>query len=173
MQATDHHVGFARHRSVHRIPSELGAEDRVDRVGSDTVRLLGRKQTWERWTLTGADGAPRLHIDGWSFDAKHVSVDPVAARPNWPDDGVPTLAIVHGDLDAPGSQYAPLTRAALQARPVALWLLGHIHVPRLVTAPAAPPILYPGSPHALDPGETRICCRSASSGFSSMTRSAP
>jgi exonuclease SbcD len=127
-----------------------------DRVGDDSVRLLGRGQTWERWTLFGPDGSARLHVDGWSFASKHVAVDPIASRPNWADDGTPTLAIVHGDLDVPGSRYAPLTRAALQTRPVALWLLGHIHVPRLLTAPAAPPILYPGSPHALDPGETDV-----------------
>lgn len=127
-----------------------------DRVGSDTVRLLGRGQTWERWTLSGVDGAPRLHIDGWSFAAKHVAVDPLASRPAWPEDGVPVLGIVHGDLDASASRYAPLNRAALHARPVALWLLGHIHVPRLVTTPAGAPILYPGSPHALDPGETDV-----------------
>ena len=127
-----------------------------DRVGDDTVRLLGRGQTWERWTLHDAASAPRLHIDGWSFASKHVALDPLASRPAWPEDGVPLLAIVHGDLDATASRYAPLNRAALHARPVALWLLGHIHLPRLVTTPAGAPILYPGSPHALDPGETDI-----------------
>jgi DNA repair exonuclease SbcCD nuclease subunit len=35
-------------------------------------------------------------------------------------------------------------------------LLGHVHAPALIREPGEPFILYPGSPQALDPGETGV-----------------
>jgi DNA repair exonuclease SbcCD nuclease subunit len=64
--------------------------------------------------------------------------------------------MLHGDLDAAESAYAPLDRAAMQQLPVAGWLLGHIHAPRCEREPGSPLMLYPGSPQALDPGEPGV-----------------
>lgn len=124
----------------------------ADQLDPADFRLLGRGGVWERWTLE-EDGRPRLHVDGWSFPAERVQHSPVEAYRPEPAGDVPVLAMVHGDLDVPASPYAPLARGELLARPVAGWLLGHIHAPLLEEPEGRPFIVYPGSPQALDPGE--------------------
>lgn len=118
-----------------------------------TFHLLGGGGRWSGMVV-GRDPANAIRVAGWSFPAEHVRADPLAGFPAVPDDGVPLLALLHADLDAPASPYAPVASAALRAKPVSLWLLGHLHAPRLHTLPGAAPLLYPGSPQALDPGET-------------------
>ncbi|MCY2925272.1 MAG: DNA repair exonuclease [Planctomycetota bacterium] len=115
------------------------------------VRLLGRGGQWEEAFLQGPDGSPVARLLGWSFPGRSVAASPLAgkllgARP------LPTIGLLHGDVDAAGSAYGPVTLAELRAQPVDAWLLGHIHKPA-VLADAAPLILYPGSPQGLDPGE--------------------
>lgn len=63
------------------------------------------------------------------------------------------LGLLHADLDQPGSPHAPITLAELRAAPVDFWLLGHVHAPQLHEDAGAAPVLYPGSPQAMDPGE--------------------
>lgn len=121
-------------------------------LGGGAARLLGAGGRWERHTIV-RDGRPVLHVDGWSFPAEHVTESPIASYPGEPGGGVPVLAMVHGDLDAPASRYAPLSSAAMRALPADLWLIGHIHTPAYHERPGGAPILYPGSPQALDPGE--------------------
>lgn len=113
--------------------------------------LLGAGGRWERRTITTPGG--RLHVDGWSFPAEHVAASPLPDHPGVPGDGVPVLGLLHADLDAPGSRYAPVTLAALRARPVDAWLLGHVHAPALHDDASGPPVLYPGAPQPMDPGE--------------------
>lgn len=121
-------------------------------LGVDAFSLLGGGGRWERTTIQ-RDGQV-LHIDGWSFPTQYVRENPVAAYDlPVPDEG-PVLGLLHADLDQPGSPYAPVSLAELRARPVDFWLLGHIHAPKLDAALGAVPVLYPGSPQALDPGET-------------------
>lgn len=122
----------------------------ADSLRDTRFHLLGRDGTWERFTLH-EHGAPRLHIDGWSFPAETVFRDPTADYPPSASDGVPVLGLVHGDPGVADSRYAPLDPARLRSLPLAGWLLGHIHKPSL--QPGAPWILMPGSPHPLDPGE--------------------
>jgi len=115
--------------------------------------LLGEGGKWERLLLEDDEGHTALHIDGWSFARAAVHEDPVTSY-DLPDPaGIPTLGLLHGDLDDPSSRYAPLDAARLQAVAVGGWLLGHIHAPRLTGQAGAPWLLYPGSPQALDPGE--------------------
>ncbi|HEX6939169.1 MAG TPA: DNA repair exonuclease [Longimicrobiales bacterium] len=124
----------------------------VDDIGQERVRLLGRGGRWERVTVRC--GGETLHVVGWSFPAARVRESPLAGfdlRPT--GDDAPVLGVLHADLDQPGSDYAPVTLAGLRAAPVDFWLLGHVHAPRLYEAPGAAPVLYPGSPQALDPGE--------------------
>lgn len=119
----------------------------------DAFRVLGQHQKWERLTLRDEFGAPTLHIDGWSFALEHVHDDPlVSYRPSNAFDA-PVIGLLHTDLDQSGSRYAPTSLANLHTMPVAAWLIGHVHVPRLHAKPGAPPVLYPGSPVPLDPGE--------------------
>ncbi|HEU4629716.1 MAG TPA: DNA repair exonuclease, partial [Gemmatimonadaceae bacterium] len=124
-------------------------------VGSDAFRLLGRGGTWERTSIQ-ARGGERLHVDGWSFPAEHVRDDPLAGYALPPDPGVPTLGLLHADLDAPGSHYAPVSLRDLRSHPIAFWLLGHVHGPALHAGDGAAPVLYPGSPQPLHPGEPGV-----------------
>lgn len=116
-------------------------------------RLLGKHGCWERFTFQ-VDGEPKLCIDGWSFPREHVTTSPLESYVCEDAGGLPVIGLVHGDLGQPTSRYAPLDKRALLANPVDAWVLGHIHAKRLEQGDAQPWILYPGSPQALDPGET-------------------
>lgn len=122
---------------------------------TDQFRLLGRDGTWERFTFE-ADGTPLLHIDGWSFPQENARKSPLDTYDLPAAGSIPTLVMVHGDLDVADSPYAPLPSAAMYSKPVTGWLLGHIHAPMTKEPDDRPFILYPGSPQALDPGETGV-----------------
>lgn len=114
-------------------------------------RLLGRGGRWEEAAVPG-EGGDSLRLLGWSFPERHVQTNPLEnGFPHVADDGL-TVGLLHCDCQAPLSSYAPVSLAELRARPVAAWLLGHIHRPQRLHA-AAPLVLYPGSPQGLDPGE--------------------
>ena len=116
------------------------------------LRLLGVGGTWERTTIAGRDGAA-LHVDGWSFPTQHVRDNPLASYDLPAMADAPVLGLLHTDLDQPSSAYAPVSLGDLRARPVSMWLLGHVHVPSLRAGAGVAPVLYPGSPQPLDPGE--------------------
>lgn len=124
----------------------------VDALGSPWLRQLGRDGVWQRH-IHSREGSPLLAVDGWSFPQTYVSQDPVRTyEPS--DPGIPVLVLVHGELDTPGSRYAPLDRRTMQALPVDGWILGHNHNPPGERQDrSAPPILYVGTPQALDPTE--------------------
>ncbi len=114
-------------------------------------RLLGRGGHWEEATIPGEDGAP-VRLLGWSFPDRHVHVNPLEhGFPDVAADGL-TIGLLHCDCDVRSSSYAPVALAELLARPLAAWLLGHVHRPALVHE-GVPLVLYPGSPQGLDPGE--------------------
>ena len=118
-------------------------------------RLLGRRGQWERLTIE-EDGRALLHVDGWSFPRERVYESPLDSYDLSPDSSTPVLGIVHGDLDVLGSSYAPLETGRLFGAGPNAWLLGHIHKSSLVSARSGSWILYPGSPQALDFGETGL-----------------
>ncbi len=127
----------------------------ADAVASPLVQVLGRGGRWEGATLTKND-RPVARLVGWSFPARHVPESPLAtfdAEADLGDGSLPVVGLLHADLDAPGSPYAPVAKADLAARPVSAWLLGHVHAPRAIQTDGAPLVLYPGSPQPLDPGE--------------------
>ncbi|QSG02869.1 metallophosphoesterase family protein [Natranaeroarchaeum sulfidigenes] len=126
----------------------------IDDIDVDSLHLLGKGGTWERWTLQKG-GAAAVHFDGWSFDRPHISSSPMDGYdlPEAPD--VPQVGVLHADLNSPRSEYAPVTSSELKDVPVSGWLLGHIHVPG-VRIESDPLTLYPGSPQALDPGEQGV-----------------
>jgi DNA repair protein SbcD/Mre11 len=119
----------------------------------DEFTLLGGGGRWERHEIR-EQGRTVLIVHGWSFPEAFHTGEPLRDFAPEGHAGVPTLGLLHGDLDAPGSRYAPVALAELRRHPMDLWLLGHIHHPRLREAPGAAPVLYPGSPQAMDPGET-------------------
>ena len=124
-------------------------------ISDDSFRLLGTGGAWERTTIT-SQGGEKLHVDGWSFPAEHVRNNPLASYQIRPDGDTPVLGLLHAELDVAGSHYAPVSLGELQARQLSLWLLGHIHASKLNSARHGPPVLYPGSPQPMDPGERGV-----------------
>ena len=124
-------------------------------LGPERFTLLGEGGVWQRVTLEDREGRPALGVIGWSFPRGRVTRSPVEDPLPAADEEacVPTLGMVHGDLDVPSSVYAPLDSARLEAAGVDGWLLGHIHKPMLRTGLGRAWVLYPGSVQALDPGE--------------------
>ena len=115
---------------------------------------MGTGGIWESVELTYE--GKTLRIDGWSFPSQHVEISPLTTFPDEECDANYHIAMVHGDLNAAGSRYAPLQLANLREKNVDGWLLGHIHKPNLILNSKDPWVLYPGSPQALDPGEQGI-----------------
>lgn len=122
---------------------------------SERFHLLGRKGKWERVSLI-RDGKAILHFDGWSFPEARVESSPISEYSLPEDFEVPVVALLHADLDQPASLYAPVQKTELQSHPLSAWLLGHIHRPLWQGPESGVPFLYPGSPQALDPGETGV-----------------
>ena len=115
-------------------------------------QLLGLNGAWEDAVIE-FQGRPALRVVGWSFPNESHRTDPIETFPQQLSQELPIIGLVHGDLDAKGSPYAPLSGERLKKQRVAGWLLGHIHAPQLQQDSGCPWILYPGSPQALDPGE--------------------
>lgn len=116
----------------------------------DQFKLLGRGGVWESVEISGRSGA-KIRLLGWSFPEKHVRRNPLDDPMEDFSDDVPTIGILHCDVDGGNSQYAPVPRAAFEHAPGDAWLLGHIHKPGDFSA--ARPVGYLGSLLGLDPGE--------------------
>lgn len=125
----------------------------VDTVGSEWLHLLGRNGRWEE-TVVEQDGQPILRIHGWSFPTATVASSPLDDYRLKANDSLPTLGLLHADLDARHSDYAPVLRDELLDTKVSAWVLGHVHRPRWEPPRTGPGLLYTGSPQAMDPGET-------------------
>jgi len=115
------------------------------------VHFLGAGGNWETKQLQ-RNGA-NIAVTGWSFPARHHPVDPLASLPKPAQIADIHIGMVHGDLDLPKSQYAPLSRNLLEASGQDLWLLGHIHKPAHHIL-GNTHVFYPGSLQALSPKET-------------------
>lgn len=123
-------------------------------------RLLGRGGRWEQHLLRGADGAPLARLVGWSFPRAQVTSSPLEELPALALErrtDVPTLALLHCDLDQHGGTYAPVMRRDLEAvEAVDAWLLGHVHAPSWEALARPRPVGYLGSLCGLDPSETGV-----------------
>lgn len=117
----------------------------------ERVQFIGENGNWER-TAIEKNGDPILYIDGWSFPNEHVLQSPLEEYERSSPTDAPLVGLVHADLDAPESEYAPVDSSELVDTPADAWLLGHIHKPQ-VHRSNEPFVVYPGSPQALDPGE--------------------
>lgn len=124
----------------------------ADALNADYFHLLGRGGSWESQVFE-CDGKPLMRLVGWSFPTQHFPQSPLDTLVRAEPDGIPTVGVLHADLDSGASRYAPVRRAELGAYGFSAWLLGHIHRPSKSRAPDQSLLLYPGSPQPLDPGE--------------------
>lgn len=122
-------------------------------VESERFTLLGQGGQWNSVTITPNQSTP-VQIIGWSFRHRHINTSPIDSLPaDLFDADIPTIGLLHADLDVKDSVYAPVTLNQLREQPVAAWLLGHIHAHQ-VWDKRSPLVLYPGSPQPLRPTET-------------------
>ncbi len=121
--------------------------------------FLGQQGQWEQKILTSRNGQP-VRILGWSFPAEHVRQCPLdglgglVQKEKIDYSEPPTIGLLHADLTTSSSMYAPVERHQLQAVPVVLWVVGHLHASDRVLSGSGAQILVPGSPQGLDPTET-------------------
>ena len=115
----------------------------------DRFHLLGPGGSWSTVKIPG-EGGLAIQLAGWSFPTRHHSVSPLLTSPP-PAAGV-TFGLLHADLDAGRSNYAPVRSADLISTGYQGWFLGHVHIPGDIPADGAP--FYLGSVTGLDPSET-------------------
>jgi DNA repair exonuclease SbcCD nuclease subunit len=115
---------------------------------------VGRHGKWEHSVFRKGEEA--LNIVGWSYPEERWDGNPLESLNYTAGNAFPSLGILHSDVEN-SSPYTPTTPASFQRHAVELWVCGHIHEPRpeYRRFPGhGPVVLVPGSPQALDPGET-------------------
>ncbi|MFV2066331.1 MAG: exonuclease SbcCD subunit D [Pirellulales bacterium] len=125
----------------------------LEQLDTPLFHFLGRGGCWEE-TYLERDGHRLLQIVGWSFPARHVRQSPLLDFQLASDPNVPTVGLLHADVDVPASEYGPVRLSELRACDLTLWVLGHIHKPQHWPSEGGASALYPGSPQALGPNET-------------------
>lgn len=126
----------------------------ADQLASPRFHLLGRGGRWERLRLE-RPGGEALAFDGWSFPDRQFAADPLASYDLREDERLAAVGLLHAEVGAAASPYAPTSPGRLRAQPVVAWLLGHVHAPGLV-AGEGPPLLYAGSLQPLGLGEPGV-----------------
>lgn len=121
----------------------------------EAFRLLGRGGRWESATVAAA-GVPFARLVGWSFPRSRVEESPLSSFPELESVALPTLGVLHADLDASGSVYAPVARRELASKGLDAWILGHVHLPSWAAFAGPRPIGYLGSLTGLDPTEQGV-----------------
>lgn len=119
-----------------------------------SFHLLGAGGRWESFLVEGACGRARVRLLGWSFPTRQFGEDPLQGLEPGSGEGCATIGVLHCDLDAASSPYAPVSRASLEGFPLDAWLLGHVHVPSDLSSRR--PIGYLGSLVGLDASETGV-----------------
>ena len=129
----------------------------LNQLETGRFQFLGRDGQWQAGILQ-RDGEvkPVLRIVGWSFPARHVQRSPLTGFNIEADPEIPTVGLLHTDVDGTSSDYAPVDLSALQACDLDLWVLGHVHKPQYWDSQTGAKVLYPGSPQALNPGESGV-----------------
>jgi len=118
-----------------------------------SFHLLGKNGVWESIDCS-KNGNPLVRIHGWSFPSRHHKTSPLAQYDLEPHVDVPTIGLLHADLEVPNSNYAPVSLDELQSKNVAIWVLGHQHKHLHEERAGCPQVLYPGSPQAMHPRES-------------------
>ena len=114
------------------------------------LHLLGRDGTWSSFSI-----AENVRLAGWSFPQRHHTTNPLQQAPPAAESGLVTLGLLHCDLNAARSNYAPVSATELEQVGYQGWALGHIHTPDPVPGPDAPQRpFYLGSISGATPNET-------------------
>ncbi|MBT3224095.1 MAG: hypothetical protein HN348_33925, partial [Proteobacteria bacterium] len=121
----------------------------IESLDDDHFHLVGQGGSWESVQHLH-EGEPALQIHGWSFPSRYVECSPMDSYTLPRDTSLPTLGILHGDVDVSNSRYAPISTRQLEETDTDLWIMGHVHDAKPMGQNKA---LYTGSPQALDPGE--------------------
>lgn len=129
----------------------------LNQLETGRFQFLGRDGQWQAGILQrDGDVKPVLRIVGWSFPARHVQRSPLTGFQIEADPEIPTVGLLHTDVDGASSDYAPVDLSALQACDLDIWVLGHVHKPQFWDSQTGAKVLYPGSPQALNPGESGV-----------------
>ncbi len=133
----------------HDVPAQI---DRS--VNLDNVTVLGRNGQWEMKTFRKRGMS--VQFLGWSFPGESVPLNPILNFNGLSfDQNLPVIGLLHCDVNARNSRYAPVPLADLINKQIDTWLLGHIHKPMTLNK-SMPMVCYTGSPHAFsakEPGE--------------------
>ncbi len=126
--------------------------DQLDRsVALDNVTMLGRNGKWELKSFT--KGNMTVQLLGWSFPGESVTHNPLLDLNEFAfDRSFPVIGLLHCDVNALNSPYAPVPLSNLISKQLDAWLLGHIHKP-MVLNKSMPMVRYTGSPHAFSAKE--------------------
>ncbi|MCK8825250.1 metallophosphoesterase family protein [Fuchsiella alkaliacetigena] len=119
-------------------------------MNTEFFKLLGAGGKWELESLK-KDGQAVLNILGWSYPTRHVDKNPISEL-ELPENGLPTVALLHAELNDSQSNYVSLSKDRLKGTGISAWVLGHIHQADLAST-STPLILNPGSPQPLTPND--------------------
>lgn len=114
------------------------------------LTILGQGGDWQTFDVPGT--AFPIQVLGTSFVQQNAHKNPLRHYPTPTDTAVTRVGLLHADLNARETPYAPVTKRGLRQAGLDAWLLGHIHTPGNLTA--QDPIGYLGSVTGLDPTET-------------------
>lgn len=128
-----------------------GLPEVVSRINSSNFFLLGRGGSWEERRFHGKD-ATTLVVNGWSFPKASYKASPLNDATLDRDPSSFNIGLMHADYDVISSNYGPVSHAELEASSMDLWVLGHIHLSRIINISSGRKAVYPGSPQAMDPG---------------------
>jgi exonuclease SbcD len=122
---------------------------RHELLGLGGVHILGAGGKWESRDIEV--GGQTIRFEGWSFPAAQYSQNPLDTLSQAKHDAPVTIGLLHGDWQSANSPYAPFSIKELIAVGRQVWVLGHIHIPKLICED--PLILSAGSLQGLDPSE--------------------
>lgn len=114
--------------------------------------LLGRGGKWESFDIQSDKGTVRFI--GWSFPSERPALAPLSSFEIPIASDIPTVGLLHGDIDVPDSKYTTLARADLVRHPLSAWVIGHLHQPRRFEATYGRATFYCGALQGLDSLET-------------------
>ena len=122
-------------------------------IRSSAVPLLGPRGTNGKLRIWNAKVRPVLRIVGWSFPDQHVRRSPLDTYQLSPDPDLPTVGLLHADVDAANSEYCPSSVVGIAGTPILV--VGARTQPQAtgMAVQVGAYVLNPGSPKALAPDE--------------------
>ncbi|MGI6681506.1 MAG: metallophosphoesterase family protein [Bdellovibrionota bacterium] len=124
----------------------------------DNFKLLGENGEWVHEIFDLRDGK-KIFLSARSFTKKHqeeshLSSYELKSRPSTLPNDIPFVGLMHCEIGAPGSQYAPTGLDEFDKTFEDIWICGHTHIPRYYEENKK--IIVPGSLQGLDPSEQGI-----------------